>query len=94
MYKLSVKAKKDLSNIIKYSIDEFGTVQTDKYLFQLKSALEKLVDFPLMGRNLSYLRANLYCYTVQSHIIFYQKRKQDIFVVRILHKKMDPQRYL
>lgn len=94
MYKLSVKAKQDLSNIVKYSTREFGVLQTDKYLSQLKKVLDTLAQFPFIGRDLSCLRANLYCYTIQSHTVFYQQRNSDIFVIRILHKRMDPQRYL
>lgn len=93
-YNKSKSTDQDIKNITKQSIIDFGEQQTDKYLQGLEESLELLADNPKLGRAFSLAKLEFYYYRYVSHVIYYQQRKQDIFIVRILHKKMLPEIHL
>ena len=88
-YIKSKKADRDIFDIYKKSAETFGTQQTDKYLEGLEYSLQLLADSPDLGRSCDYLRKNYHRHEYKSHIIFYKKRKNDIFIMRIIHKSRD-----
>ncbi len=95
-YTKSKRADHDIKHIIINSMADFGEVQTDKYMQGFESALCELAAMPNKGRVFvsdrtaqEYLR-----YRYVSHVIYYRKRQDDIFIVRILHEKMLPKNHL
>ena len=95
-YTFSVKAKLDIKNLVKQSLNNFGELQTEKYISELKQFLQVLADSPEQGRTFIHSTTqNTYCYKrFSSHVIYYRLRKNDIFILRILHKRMIPERHL
>ncbi|WP_273396287.1 type II toxin-antitoxin system RelE/ParE family toxin [Actinobacillus porcinus] len=93
MYKLSKRAEKDLEHIFRYSLTQFGVVQTEKYVKNLVNIFHLLVEQPHMGMDSSYIRPELFRYIYQSHTIYYKYQNQQIFIVRILHNKMIHRHY-
>ncbi|GAC19638.1 type II toxin-antitoxin system RelE/ParE family toxin [Paraglaciecola arctica] len=95
-YTNSKQAEKDINHITKRSMADFGEVQTDKYLEGLAEALIKISLAPKLGRRFIHgetQQTYLY-YRYISHIIYYRERKNDIFIIRILHTKMLPKKHL
>ncbi|MEE8057984.1 MAG: type II toxin-antitoxin system RelE/ParE family toxin [Pseudomonadales bacterium] len=96
-YTKSKKTDQDIKHITKQSISDFGERQTDKYLNGLEESLQLLADKPKLGRVLTHgnlTKKEYHCHRYVSHVIYYRQRKRDIFIVRILHKKMLPEKHL
>lgn len=90
VFTLSRKADRDISKITRWSLEQFGVNQTQKYMAGMRDSFEYLADNPALGR--SYL--NYFYFRYESHVIYYRKRMNDIFITRILHKKMLPERHI
>jgi toxin ParE1/3/4 len=95
-YTRSKRADQDIKQIIKRSMADFGELQTDKYIEGLEETLNMLAEHPDWGHTFTpektkriYLR-----YRYMSHVVYYRQRKHDIFIVRILHTKMLPEKHL
>ncbi len=93
MYRLSSKASTDLDSILDYSMISFGTDIMLKYHQSLEKCFETLDDNPDLGTEVEHVRPDYLCFEHRSHLTFYKKLKQDILIVRILHKSMEAPRY-
>jgi toxin ParE1/3/4 len=95
-YTRSKRSKQDIRDIVKHSVQLFGQVQTRQYMNGLERVLQDIAENPNLGRSLSdALTIKDYCcYTYNSHVIYYRKRHDDVFIVRILHGKMLPENHL
>ena len=91
---LQYKAKEDIKNIWKYSYEEWGIEQADKYLNELTDKLKLLSDNPQLGVSCDYIRIAYRQYQVNKHIIFYIVGKDRIQIIRVLHEKMDFKRQM
>lgn len=92
----SKQSKQDIEQIIRDSLKGFGEAQTLKYMAGLNDQMQLLADHPDIGRDFVHSRSNrqyLY-FHYESHVIYYRKRQDDIFITRILHKKMIPEKHL
>lgn len=83
-FKLSKKAERDLINIAKYTIQNFGEQQSSKYKSELFNCLNRLSKNPHLGRSVAKFHPNLKRYNFKSHSIFYEATDYGIFVVRVL----------
>jgi len=88
----SMAALKDLVEIDAYSTEEWGEAQADRYLSQLKECCFRLAKNPLLGRNCQTIRPGLRRIEGK-HVIFCRKIEDDIWVSRILHQGMKPERH-
>ncbi len=77
-------------------MEDFGMDQTLKYMAGLKERIKLLAERPDIGRRFEHtLTKHKYLFfRYESHVIYYRKRKSDIFIVRILHTKMLPEKHL
>ncbi|TNH06491.1 type II toxin-antitoxin system RelE/ParE family toxin [Testudinibacter sp. TR-2022] len=89
MYKLSKLAEHDFAKITRYSLINFGAQKASDYLLSLENALLRLAASPLIGKKCTAIDTTLMSFPHQQHTIFYRVRKNDIFVVRILHQQME-----
>jgi toxin ParE1/3/4 len=66
------------------------------YLADLEETLQLLADNPKLGCGYTSgkTKTDYHYHRYVSHVIYYRQREQDIFVVRILHKKMLPEKHL
>jgi len=82
--------------MIKRSMEDFGEEQTLKYMSGLKERMQLLAERPDIGRRFEHtLTEHQYrFFRYESHVIYYLKRDSDIFIVRILHTKMLPEKHL
>lgn len=93
MYKLSNHAADDFTAIYEYTLLNFGVLQADAYTENLESTLRLLANSPLMGHECPKIADHVRQHDHQRHAIFYRRREQDIFVIRILHQQMEPMRH-
>lgn len=95
-YTLSKRSHQDIQEIAEYSLSEFGETQTKTYMAGLKEKIALLSEQTDLGRDFTHTRSQrVYkSYRYQSHVIYYRKREHDIFIVRILHIRMLPEKHL
>jgi len=93
-YTYSKRAERDLIKTYLDTVKEWGIVQADKYDAELENTVDLLADNPDLGRNCDEIRNGLKRHEHGRHIIFYRKRKTDIFIIRIIHDSMDVKRHL
>jgi len=85
---LQVKAREDIKNIWKYSFQEHGEKQADKYYDELAVNIESIRDNPHMGVACDYIRAGYRLLQINHHCVFYRLTNQKITIIRVLHEKM------
>lgn len=93
-YRLSRRAAADLRAIAEYTIDQFGVAQARTYRDSLKSCFQELAQNSKMGRKAEQLAPSLRRFEHKSHIVFYTVENTGVYIVRILHSRMDVRRYL
>jgi len=84
-----------LSQFSSYTRSErssFGVAQARVYRDSLKSCFEELVQNNEMGRRAEQLAPGLRRFEHKAHIVFYTVGNGGIYIVRILHSRMDVQR--
>jgi len=91
---LSPKAKSDLSGIWDYTLEEWGVEQAEKYVRELWAALQSQSRDHSTSTNISDVRAGYRKIRYGSHVIFFRFVDGGIDVIRILHQRMDFERYL
>lgn len=89
-YKLSGAASNDIVGIYKFGIKTFGLEPAKEYLISYENFLEELANRPELARDASIFARNLKHYRFKSHVIFYVfDKSNEIFVIRVLGKRMD-----
>ena len=90
-YKISEKAFEDIDNIWLYTMETWSAEQADRYYNLIFDEIERIAEYPLLGKDYAYIRKNYRCAIVESHLIFYKYEKQQNFIeiIRILHQSMD-----
>ncbi len=91
---LSPEAQLSLKQIKTYSIKQFGTARTNRYLNEILLAFRALLENPDMGRSRDELMPGYYSYFVGSHTIYYRIKPDLIEVIDVLHQSMEPSNYL
>jgi toxin ParE1/3/4 len=85
----STTAAQDIDRLLDDSLRKFGADQTEKYFESLRECLNMLSNNPQAGTGVDQIRQGYRYFPHESHVIFYQQSEFGIFVVRILHKRMD-----
>ena len=93
-YRLSQNADRDVIDIYHFSVDYFGESQAERYVAGLEEQLQMLAERPLFGRDNGHVKPNIRRAEYKSHSIYYQTQTRGIFILRILHQRMDPVRWL
>ena len=90
----SSRAKADVQGIWNYTVERWGRSQAEIYLRLIGAAVESMAADPSVGRPCDDVRLGYRKYLVGSHVLFYRVTGKAIFVVRILHQRMDIERHL
>ncbi len=89
-FKITVKAREDLTGIARYTEQRWGRDQRKLYLKQIDDAFHALSKTPELGQPCDDIRAGYLKYPQGSHVIFYRFGTDTrIEIIRILHKRMD-----
>lgn len=89
--KLTLEAKSDLKDILKYTQKVWGEQQRKIYKTHFDKAFALLSEFPEGGLRRDELFIGCRCKRVEQHIIFYRLIKDTVEVLRILHSRIDIQ---
>lgn len=87
-------AKHDLEGIYQYGLQQWGQDQSESYLAAIKNQLWLLTEQPLIGVERSELLPHIRSFPIQSHILFYRVAARQVEIIRVLHGRQDPLRYL
>ncbi len=87
---LTQKAQTDLSNILSFTLQTWGEKQFIKYKDTINDGLIAIASNPQLGQKIY----GVMNYHVGRHKIFYRVENSTIYVLRILHDRMDAVRYL
>ena len=87
-YTLSQKASTDLANIFQYTYKNFSISQAEHYLVELEKCFIMLSNEPELAQKVEDIRTAYFRHLFRKHAIYFTVRKNDIFIVRILHQQM------
>lgn len=93
-YQLTITARQDLTEIINHTQTYWGHSQARIYITNIKSSCQLLADNPGIGRKCDDIAAGILSHPVKSHMIYYLYKDGNITILRILHKRMLPGKYL
>lgn len=79
------RALADYDDIMRYTLQRWGKKQWSSYKIILDKAFGKIAENPGIGK----ARYGLKMYTAGKHCIFYRVRDKVIYILRILHQRMD-----
>lgn len=88
------RAREDLIDIWRYTFDEWGERQADKYLDEIESKILQLQENPELGRARNDVRADYRSLTANRHTVFYKIGSDVITIIRVLHSSRDPNRHV
>lgn len=94
MYKLSARARKDLDDIIDWTIENISVKAMRDYHQSLIQCFENIVQNPHIGTKNTQYKKGVFCFNHQSHRIFYKINKNNIFITRLLHQSMSVRQHL
>jgi len=83
-------AKRDLEDIMDYTLKHWGEQQTIKYLEEIYRKTLDLSINPNIGILRPDIYTNLLSFPIKKHIIYYIKQEKGIMVIRVLHTQMYP----
>jgi len=91
--RVSGRAKADLLNIGRYTLQTWGEGQAARYLKSMEECITSLARNPGLGRPCDWIRPGLHRFEQERHVIFYRREKRGILVLRILHRSMLPDKH-
>jgi len=94
-YRVRPRARADLEDIWRYTVETWGQEQADAYLTEIFAGFDRLARNPKLGRDAGEIRAGYSRYPAGKHMIFYRQAKRGfVDIVRVLHERMLPERHL
>jgi toxin ParE1/3/4 len=91
---VSAEAEADLRAIIRFTTLEWGIERAGSYARGLGERLQLLREHPELGPPADEISPGLRRYPYLSHNAFYRIGKDEVRIVRILHKRMGSGRHL
>ena len=88
-YSLSELAARDIENIYKRGVIEFGEAQADRYHDELHQTFGMLALFPLTGGERPTHEAPIRVQPKAAHLIVYEPSAHGVHIVRVFHRSQD-----
>ena len=89
-YRLTKDAQSDLIEIRRYTVQEWGAAQSQKYLSELRKTIRLLAEAPSLGKARPEVGPKVLSFPYVSHVIYYLVHEQLLVVLAVLHKRMVP----
>ena len=89
-YRLTKDAQSDLIEIRRYTAQEWGAAQSQKYLSELRKAIRLLAETPSLGKARPEVGLKVLSFPYVSHVIHYLVHEHLLVVFAVLHKRMVP----
>ena len=93
-YRISPRARKDLSDIWDYTARQWSAEQAARYVRLIAEACGDLASRKITGRPADDIREGYRKLSVGSHVLFYREDGRTVIIVRVLHNRMDVTRHL
>jgi toxin ParE1/3/4 len=93
-YRLTPDAQSDLIEIRRYTVQQWGPTQSQKYLSELRKTMRLLADTPSLGKSRPAMGGDVLSFPHVSHVIYYVVHEQQLVVFGVLHKRMVPNNHL
>lgn len=89
VYKLSIRADTDLTDMYEYGISEFGFLKAKMYFDEMQEVVDLLAINSELGRDASEFMPMLKRFSFRAHTIFYLEIATGIFIIRVLGQRVD-----
>ncbi|QPJ61305.1 MAG: type II toxin-antitoxin system RelE/ParE family toxin [Candidatus Nitronauta litoralis] len=86
---LSLEAEDDIRDILQYTLETYGEQQLLVYQEKLDQALATVLNNPGVGHKRPDLPPEYDAYPEGEHILIFRVKEKTIYVVRVLHGRMD-----
>lgn len=93
-FRLGPRAQRDIDGIFDYTAKHWGLPQALRYMDLIEAACTSLAGAPQQAQECSLIRPGYRRRSVESHSIYFRQTSYGIAVIRILHQRMDPSRYI
>ncbi len=94
-FQFSKLAERDLEDIAHYTVANFGVSKALEYKALLIQSAKTAASFPSIGQTYITEQGQIFQrLSVGRHVLFYQPSEQGIFIVRVLHLRMDFDQHL
>ena len=93
-YTLTQAAQDDITNIRKFTTQQWGSAQSKKYLAELRRTITLIASSPALGRERVDILPSVFSFPHASHVIYYISHQKQITVFGVLHKSMVPLNHL
>jgi toxin ParE1/3/4 len=94
IYRLTPDAQTDLIEIRRFTVKQWGTAQSQKYLLELRQTIRLLAETPSLGKSRPDVGSSVLSFPHVSHVIYYVAHEQQLIVFGVLHKRMVPLNHL
>ena len=94
IYRLTPDAQTDLIEIRRFTVKQWGTAQSQKYLLELRQTIRLLAETPSLGKSRPDVGSSVLSFPHVSHVIYYGAHEQQLIVFGVLHKRMVPLNHL
>lgn len=91
---ISKRAENDVREIWRWSFEQFGEAQADRYLDELDSGIKACGSDPEDGKQRDNVRPGYWSRLVRKHVVFYTFSDDEVLIQRVLHSSMDPPRHI
>lgn len=93
-YRLTPDTQSDLIEIRRYTLQQWGSAQSQKYLSELRKTIRLIAETPSLGKSRPEVGSNVLSFPHVSHVIYYVVHMQQLVVFGVLHKRMVPVNHL
>ncbi len=90
--RFAVQAQQDLNSILRYTMETWDEVLADAYGEKLLNGIDSLSHFPEMGVARDQLVRGMKQLIIEQHSVYALATADELIVMRILHKRMNPHR--
>lgn len=92
--KLTRRARRDIQQISRYTIEMWGKAQAIAYKDLLAKHFAMIQENPSVGHQKPGLEESVLCVRAGRHLIFYEMQNEAVSILRILHDSMDYEQHL
>jgi toxin ParE1/3/4 len=92
--RFSSEARADLFDIVRSGAERFGEQQARSYVTALRTKLLLLLEHPYLGPASDDIEVGLRRYPYVSHVAYYRLVREEVRIVRVLHRRMNAQAQL
>jgi toxin ParE1/3/4 len=88
-YRVTPRALDDLRNIGRYTEQQWGKDQRNRYLRAIEQRFQWLADSPQFGKPRTDIAEDYFSFPQGQHVVFYLINSEGIDIIGIPHKEMD-----